>query len=61
MNETCCKECNSVFTKKRYWQRFCSPVCRTKSFVRTRNEEVALGRKFKAQLNGALHRDLFAA
>jgi hypothetical protein len=60
MNETICKECNKPFEKKRYWQRFCSPACRTKSFVRTRNEEVALGRKFKAQL-ATSHHDLFAA
>jgi hypothetical protein len=61
MTGTICKECNKTFEKKRYWQRFCSPVCRTKSFVRTRNEEITLGRKLKAQLNGTPHRDLFAA
>jgi hypothetical protein len=63
MSKANCRECGRPFERKRYWQKFCSPVCRTKTFVRIRNEEVALGRKFKAQMSGAppLDRDLFAA
>jgi hypothetical protein len=63
MSETCCKECNKPFEKKRYWQRFCSPVCRTKSFVRNRNEEIAFARKIRAEQNAQpepIKRDLFS-
>jgi len=56
MVEAHCKECNSVFEKKRDWQKFCSPVCRTKHFVRARNEEVAFARQIKSQNK----RDLFS-
>jgi uncharacterized Zn finger protein (UPF0148 family) len=49
MAEAHCKECHTVFKKKRDWQKFCSPVCRTKHFVRTRNEEVAFARQIKSQ------------
>ena len=61
MNEKRCKECDSLFDKKREWQKFCSPVCRTKHFVRARNEDAALGRMIRAQMNLPPHRDLFAA
>lgn len=61
MNEARCKECDLLFDKKREWQKFCSAACRTKQFVRTRNEDAALGRKFKAEMNAPSHRDLFAA
>jgi hypothetical protein len=64
MTETICKECNKMFEKKRYWQRFCSPVCRTKSFVRTRNEEIAFARKIRAQQSAQpqpVKRDLFSS
>jgi hypothetical protein len=55
-----CEECNSPFEQKRYWQKFCSPVCRTKQAIRTQKEYVALGRKAKAQANAALFSDQFA-
>ena len=66
MSEMHCKECNSIFEPKREWQKFCTPVCRAKNFVRTRNEDAAIGRKIrKSQSNEAqpnrVHRDLFAA
>jgi hypothetical protein len=55
MIEVHCKECSSTFEQKRSWQKFCSPACRTKHFLRNRNEEVAFARKIKAQSK----RDLF--
>ena len=61
MDEAHCKECNALFDKKRYWQIFFS-ICRTKQFIRTRKEYVALGRVAKAQANSAARsnsRDLF--
>jgi hypothetical protein len=65
MNEVRCKECNSPFEKKREWQKFCSPVCRTKQFLRTQKEDAALGRQMRKQGKAArptqIHRDLFAA
>jgi hypothetical protein len=48
-----CEECNSPFDPKRYWQKFCSPSCRTKQSIRLQKEYVALGRKAKAQANVA--------
>jgi hypothetical protein len=61
MTEARCQECNSPFEQKRYWQMFCSPVCRNKQFLRIQREDIALGRKAKAQRNEAPSRDLFAA
>jgi hypothetical protein len=57
MMEIQCEECEATITKKRPWQKFCSPVCRTKHFVRIRNEEVAFARRIKSQINSS--RDLF--
>ena len=56
-----CEECNSPFEPKRYWQEFCSPVCRTKQSIRVQKEYVALGRKAKAQMKVSRQdsRDLF--
>jgi hypothetical protein len=57
-----CEECNSPFEQKRYWQKFCSPECRTKQSIRVQKEYVALGRKAKAQANAAASKvtvDLF--
>ncbi len=54
-----CQECEATFSKKRHWQKFCSPVCRTKHFVRIRNEEVAFARRIKKQISAP--RDLFAS
>lgn len=48
-----CEECNTQFTPNRYWQRFCSPACRTKQAIRTQKEYVALGRKVKEQMSAA--------
>ena len=59
MNEVRCEECNSLFKQNRYWQKFCSPACRTKQFLRIQKEYVALGRTVKEQ--NRTHRDLFAA
>jgi hypothetical protein len=58
-----CEEYNSPFEPKRYWQKFCSPVCRTKQSIRTQKEYVTLGRKVKEQMNEtrAPLSDLFAA
>jgi hypothetical protein len=58
-----CEECNSPFEPKRYWQKFCSPVCRTKQSIRTQKEYMTLGRKVKEQMNEARAplSDLFAA
>jgi hypothetical protein len=62
MAEVRCQECDSVFEQKRYWQKFCSPECRTTQFLRVRNEELALGRKARAKMvSAAPPRDLFAA
>jgi hypothetical protein len=66
MDEAHCKECESLFIKKREWQIFCTPVCRAKDFVRRRNMDARVGRQLrKAQNNVApptqIHRDLFAA
>jgi hypothetical protein len=59
ITEVQCEECEATCTKKRQWQKFCSPVCRTKHFVRIRNEEVAFARSIKRQLNSP--RDLFSS
>ena len=58
-----CEECGTEFEKKREWQKFCTPVCRAKHFVRTRNEDAAFGRKMRRQgiVAPQAHRDLFAA
>jgi hypothetical protein len=58
-----CKECDTLFTKKRDWQKFCSPVCRTKDFLRHQKDDAAFGRRMRKQGAVALklHRDLFAA
>ena len=61
MTEVQCKECGKQFEPKRYWQKFYTPECRTKSFVSNRNEEVTLGRQFKEQLNGKDTRNSFVA
>ena len=54
------EECEVTFKKKwPHWQKFCSPVCRTKHFVRIRNEEVVFARRVKSQINS--HRDLFSS
>jgi len=57
MSEVRCEECNSIFEKKRHWQKFCSPVCRTKHFLRNRNEEVAFARRVKGAMKSKV--DLF--
>jgi hypothetical protein len=57
-----CKECGTLFIKKRDWQKFCTPVCRTKDFLRRQKDDAAFGRKMRRQ--GAVaqpQRDLFAA
>jgi hypothetical protein len=59
VTEVQCEECAALFAKKRHWQKFCSPVCRTKHFVRIRNEEVAFARRIKSQINSP--RDLFSS
>ena len=62
MIEEHCKECGGLFIKKRDWQKFCTPVCRTKDFLRRRNEDAALGRKMRRQgIVAPVNRDLFAA
>jgi hypothetical protein len=60
MNEEHCKECGSLFTKKKTWQKFCSPVCRAKTFVRIRNADAAIGRMIRKNA-APPSRDLFAA
>jgi predicted nucleic acid-binding Zn-ribbon protein len=61
MAEVRCQECDSVFEQKRYWQKFCSPECRTTQFLRIRSEELALGRKVREQkVSAAPRRDLFS-
>jgi hypothetical protein len=47
MIEVHCKECNKVFEQKRYWQKFCSPVCRTKQSLRIQKEDIARGRALR--------------
>ena len=59
MDEAHCKECDALFTKKREWQKFCSPVCRTNNFLRIQKEDLAFARKIKGQ--NQIRRDLFAA
>jgi hypothetical protein len=64
MTEMHCKECNKPFEPKRYWQKFCSPACRTKTFIRNRNEEIAFARKIRAQQGAQslpTKRDLFSS
>jgi hypothetical protein len=60
-----CKECGTLFQKKREWQKFCTPVCRTKDFLRRQRDDAAFGRQMRRQGNATLptqtHRDLFAA
>jgi hypothetical protein len=51
--EVRCAQCKTVFEKKREWQKFCSPVCRTKHFIKVGTEEVKFARKIKAQMETA--------
>jgi hypothetical protein len=59
LTEVRCEECAALFTKKRHWQKFCSPVCRTNHFIRIRKEEVAFARSMKRQISSP--RDLFSS
>ena len=66
MIEIRCAECDVIFKKNREWQRFCTPVCRTKHFLRVKNADAAIGRKIRKSQNDVaqpnrVHRDLFAA
>jgi hypothetical protein len=47
MTQEYCKECHTIFEKKREWHKFCSTACRTKDYLRTKNEDAALGRRMR--------------
>ena len=53
-NEAKCKQCGGLFTKKRKWQFFCKPKCRSKFYEEqnprmTKEDKEDLERLRKAQ------------